>query len=192
MSPDGAVRLVDERSEVTLRRRIGALLERCQTADLALARVRLGALDLTYPEVRGPGRVRVLLGQLDAAALLDVAPQRPDSGARRGPASGPDLEPLREWLRGGRLEVRSAGIGAWTPDFSVFALPDEPATSLLGAHYFGSPQLTVGPSVTAIIQGRDAELLRARFEELWDRGHDVAPAILQVLERARDGAGRDS
>lgn len=169
-------RVVDERAQRPLRSVIGQLLEESSCVDLAIARVRLATLDLTQAEVEGPARCRVLLGQLDASTLHDAA----TVPAARGPA----FRRLAEWLVSERLEVRSAGLGAWTPDFSVFSGPDR-ATCLLGAHYFGSPQLTVGPSVTLIMTDEDvAQLLRERFQELWDGGHDVAPAIVAVLQRA--------
>lgn len=181
-----ASRILDERSEPPLRAVIGKLLASCGRADLALGRVRLGSLDLTPAEVQGPERCRVLLGQLDASTLLDTAPHR---GSRP-----PAMARLATWLASERLEVRSAGIGAWTPDFSVYSsspgLPgregarEQTTTCLLGAHYFGNPQLTVGPSVTVVLHDRDtARVLRRRFDELWDQAHDVSAAIMEVLER---------
>lgn len=180
-----AITLIDERSQRPLRAIIGNLLVSSERADIALARVRLAALDLTEEEARGPDSCRVLLGQLDASTLLDAV------GDHAGPT--PELARLADWLASGRLEVRSAGIGAWTPDFSVFRDHDHTATCLVGAHYFGSPQLTVGPSVTAVTQDEPAALLlEGRFQELWDGAHDVAPAIQEVLGRAsrRGGDGR--
>lgn len=175
-----SVRIVDERSERTLRAVIGELLLDATRADIALAKVRLAALDLTEAEVQGPAHCRVLLGQLDASTLADATESRHDSQG---------LHRLAAWLSSDRLEVRSAGLGAWTPDFSVYENTSGAHTSIIGAHYFGSPQLAVGPSVTVIDPRTDAaRLLRARFEELWARAHDVAPAILTVLGRAGGGA----
>ena len=168
-----------------MRSLIGDLLQRSRTADLALARVRLAALDLTEAEVRGPARCRVLLGQLDASMLVDATAAHDTAAdySRRREA----LLRLADWLASDRLEVRSAGIGLWTPDFSIFRDPADATTCLLGAHYFGSPQLTMGPSFTAVFHGADdAALLQLRFEEVWDRGHDVSPAILEVLERTAE------
>lgn len=172
--------VIDERSRRPLRAIIGELLLASESADIAIARVRLAALDLTEDEVRGPALCRVLLGHLDASTLLDAAGE--------GGVPRPELRGLGDWLASERLQVRSAGIGAWIPDFSVFRSRDHTATSLVGAHYFGSPQLTVGPSVTAILPDpATARLLERRFQELWEGAHDVAPAIQQVLARA---AGR--
>lgn len=183
-----AVRIQDEASTPSLRSLIGDLLQHSRTADLALARVRLAALDLTAAEVRGPARCRVLLGQLDAAMLVDATTT---PGAAPGRSTRREsLLRLADWLASDRLEVRSAGIGLWTPDFSIFRDRAGAATCLLGAHYFGSPQLTVGPSFTALVDGADgAAVLQLRFEEVWGRGHDVSPAILDVLERTAEEAG---
>lgn len=171
------LRLVDERSSPRLRTVIGTLLESATSVDLAVARIRLASLDLTDEEVAGPRRCRVLLGQLDASTLLD---------ARAAP--GDAVVRLTDWALSGRLEVRSAGIGAWTPDFSVYHRPDG-STCLLGAHYFGSPHLTVGPSFTVVTDSPGTRrLLGRRFEELWSRSHDVLPAILRVLEQVHAGA----
>jgi hypothetical protein len=178
----------DECSTPPLRSLIGDLLQRSRTADLALGRVRLAALDLTEAEVRGPARCRVLLGQLDASMLLDATPAHdayPGHATRRAA-----LLRLANWLASDRLEVRAAGIGLWTPDFSVFRDPAGATTCLLGAHYFGSPQLAVGPSFTAVLRGSaDSALLRQRFEEIWRRGHDVSPAILDVVKRTAEEVG---
>jgi hypothetical protein len=185
-------RVLDETTEPSIRRLIGRLLEESERVDLALSRVRLAALDLTAGEVAGPRACRVLLGRLDASTLLDAAPppgeSPPGAGGQvpeRGHRAGLDsLQRLDAWIASGRLEVRSAGIGAWTPDFSVFSRTAG-ATCLLGAHYFGHPHLTVGPSITVVTDADPTRaLLTGRFEELWDRAHDVAPAIADVLRRA--------
>jgi hypothetical protein len=145
--------------------------------DFAVARIRLAHLDLSEAEVAGPERCRVLLGQLDASTLLDT------EAAAAGAVDG-----LIRWVRSGRLLVRSAGIGAWTPDYSVYHTPDGGAC-LVGAHYFGNPQLTVGPSFTAVSTDPAARaMLGRRFDALWERSHDVLPGILGVLERVRVGA----
>lgn len=169
-------RLLDERSAPSLREVIGGLMVDADTVDFAIARIRLANLDLADDEVNGPRRTRVLLGHLDASTLLDARTAADTTVAR-----------LDRWARSGRLAVRSAGIGAWTPDFSVYHRPDG-SSCLMGAHYFGSPQLTVGPSFTTVSEDpASARLLQRRFDELWERSHDVLPAIIGVLERVRVG-----
>lgn len=168
--------LLDECSEPPLRSLIGKLLAGAETVDLAVARIRLASLDLTEREIAGPRRCRVLIGHLDASTLLDAGAARQEAVAR-----------LARWTRSGRLQVRSAGISRWTPDFSTYSTPDD-RRCLLGAHYFGNPQLTVGPSFTVVTDDPDVHAaLGLRFDQLWDRSHDVLPAIAQVLDRVRVG-----
>lgn len=169
--------LLDETSDPPLRTVIGRLLEGAEAADIAVARIRLASLDLTAQEIEGPSRCRVLVGRLDASTLLDTSAARDEA-----------VDRMARWTRSGRLHVRSAGIGAWRPDFSVYRTA-RGGTCLLGAHYFGSPQLTVGPSFTVVLADPvTRSALAARFDQLWDRSHDVLPAISQVLERVRVGA----
>jgi hypothetical protein len=175
----GPTSLLDERTDPALRRVIGELLRGARTADLALDRVRLGVLDLTEAEMRAPRRCRVLLGRLDASMLLDAP----------APGRSASIGGLLDWLDSGRLEVRSAGFGAWTPDFSVFETAGGDRTALVGAHYFVSPQLATEPSFTVVLRDPDAcATLGTRFEEVWERAHDVSPAIRGVLERVERDA----
>ena len=174
VGPAPGLRLLDETSDPPVRRVIGELMAGAERVDFAIARIRLANLDLAEEEVSGPARCRVLLGQLDASTLLDT------DAADRDAVTG-----LIRWARSGRLLVRSAGIGAWTPDFSVYHTVDG-GTCLIGAHYFGSPHLTVGPSFTTVTTDAETRtLLDRRFDELWGRSHDVLPAIVGVLERVR-------
>lgn len=166
------LRLLDERAVPPLRSIIGSLLTTSETVDFAVTSIRLASLDLTPREIAGPRRCRVLLGRLDASTLFDT-----------GTARGGSMDGLIRWARSGRLLVRSAGIGAWTPDFSVYH-DRSGSRCLLGAHYFGSPYLTIGPSFTVVTEDRRmVRLLGARFDGLWERSHDVLPAIVGVLER---------
>ena len=170
------LRLLDETSRPPLRTVIGELMEQADAVDFAVARIRLANLDLASEEIDGL-QCRVLLGRLDASTLLDT------DSARLAAVEG-----LIGWARSGRLAVRSAGIGAWTPDFSVYHGVSG-SRCLLGAHYFGPPQLTVGPSFTAVTADPDGvAVLQRRFNRLWERSHDVLPAIVAVLERVRVGA----
>lgn len=174
--------LIDERSRPTLRERLGRQLVSADAADFAVARIRLAALDLTEEEVRGTAHWRVLLGELDAAMLLEATERAPSSTAPEA------LPRLRRLADSGRLEVRSAGLGSWAPDFAL--VRSAGATVLaMGAIYFGQPRLINGPSLT-LLTDHEASARKAaeRFGELWERSHDVLPAIVDVLERA-DGPG---
>lgn len=170
-----SLELLDETATEPVRVRIGRLLSVASAADFAVARIRLAALDLTDPEVSIVTRCRVLLGRLDAAMLHS-------QGAGGGTDALERLRVLRRFAASGRLEIRSAGLGAWDPDFSIFR--SSPAVALLGAHYFGPRYPLVGPSFTIVTP--DPEVVRVtarRFEALWRGAHDVLPAIREVLER---------
>ena len=58
--------LLDEQSQPPLRAVIGALLTSADSADIAVMRVRLAALDLREKELTRVSRCRILIGQLDA------------------------------------------------------------------------------------------------------------------------------
>lgn len=180
--------LMDERARPTLRERLGRQLVRADGADFAVARIRLAALDLTDEEIAGTARWRVLLGELDAAMLLDAWESVRSTRQRDA------LARLRAFADSGRLQVRSAGLGSWAPDFAVVRGRQGGrggrAGSMLcavGAIYFGRPRLAVGPSLTMVTSDPDAaRRAGARFDELWDRAHDVLPAIVDVLDRAHE------
>lgn len=188
-------RLLDERDDLPLRARIGRLLADADEVAFALARIRLAALDLGDRELGRLARCRVLLGQLDASMLMDAGaggvietatPTDADAGseATPGPGSPRALLELLRFAASGRLEVRSAGLAGWTPDFAVVRRGGD-RTGLLGSIQFGSPELAVGPMFTMLLEDPDATLLlQRRFDEVWDRSHDVLPAIQAVIERA--------
>jgi hypothetical protein len=201
-------RLIDERDDLPLRARIGQLLADADDVAFALARIRLAALDLGDRELGGLNRCRVLLGQLDASMLMDVGatgqlPASTSGGAGTTPAPRPGSpNALRELLHfgaSGRLEIRSAGLVGWSPDFAVVRRAAE-RTGVLGSIQFSNPELAVGPMFTMLLEDPDATLLlQRRFDEVWDRSHDVLPAIQTVLGRAigldqpaaRGGGGAD-
>src|SRR5688572_5226348 len=169
--------LLDERSRPPLRAVIGALLASAEEADMAVSRVRIAALDLHADEVAHVQRCRFLLDRLDAHALSAAAPAGGDRRER--------VAALLRFLRSGAIEVRSAGMCAWTPDFSIYrgirgggAIS---AACLVGAHYFYEPPER-GPSFTWVVD-EDAAVQRAtrRFEELWEHSHDALPAVLHAI-----------
>lgn len=165
-----AFTVFDETATVPVRARIGRLLGGADTADFAVARIRLAALDLQEREVAGVRRCRVLLGRFDAVTLHESL-------------EGSSLRVLRAFIGSGRLEVRSAGLAGWIPDFSVIG--GNPPVALFGAHHFGSPYPFVGPSFTVETSEPDAVALAGeRFESLWGHGHDVLPAIRSVVQQA--------
>jgi hypothetical protein len=178
MTGSAGLILLDERSLPSLRERIGELLAGADEAAFAVARIRLAVLDLTDREIGRVRRCRVLLGHLDASTLLDAAEGSGPGGSAAAMAG------LVRFARSGRLEVRSVGLGGWTPDFAVVS-GRAGRTGVLGSIQFGNPELVIGPAFTAITANPAmAGFLLSRFDDLWERAHDVLPAILEVLERA--------
>ena len=90
---------------------------------------------------------------------------------------------LHTLLESGRVEIRSAGTGTWSPDFSIWQLPDT-TTCLFGPHWFRDPVALDGPNFTTKTSRPDiAERARARFDSLWARSHDVLEAVISTITR---------
>lgn len=175
--------LIDEVSAPSLRAHITRLLSACTTADIAVGSVRLAGLDLTAAEVRDVRRCRILIGRLDASALADFG---------HGTAPGARVTTLLEFLQSGRVQVRSAGIGAWSPDFSLYHRPGAGESAcLIGAHYFHEPLSTHGPSFTALLTGDAAVAAAAsRFERLWSGSHDVIEPVISAIHQRQSFCAR--
>jgi hypothetical protein len=175
--------LLDEQSGTSVRQVIGLLLSRAREADFAIARIRLGAVDLSPAELATVRHCRVLLGRLDVQSLAAA----PDSHPRA-------MATLLEFLRSGRIEVRSAAGASWHNDFSVFrGLPADHVlprgtACLVGAHSFWSPQAPDGPSFTCVLGSPGATACAARrFAQLWTRAYDVLPVLIQTVSLAAAG-----
>ena len=99
------------------------------TARRALAEPdSISAAKYMYPVYNRPyaAQAYYLLGDYDAAEDLAVL------------AEG--IEKSLAELHGGSVEIRSAGLGAWSPDFSIYrGSPGDDSVCLLGAHYFREP-----------------------------------------------------
>jgi hypothetical protein len=177
--------LLDEETDPPLRSVIGRLMASATTADFAVAAARLAAIDLTEEETAGVARCRILLGRLDAQELASLGEHRA--------ALRPQLLVLQRFLLSGRVEVRSAGMAAWLPDFSVYSGLRHGAARevcVVGAHYFRVPWIEDGPSLTCVLSSQPA-VTRAqrRFERLWEHAHDVMPAVVAALEQVLQKAG---
>jgi hypothetical protein len=202
---NGFVPLLQETGAPSVRAVIGELMRRSLAADFAVARIRLAAVDLVPSEVARIRRCRVLVGRLDANAIV--------------PGSKADehtLAALSSFVASGRAEIRSAAGASWLPDFSVFTLSSggdgprdaaaarsdlpvpgdaerrqeigvtrdaRPAVCLMGAHFFAPEAAITGPAFTAVLTDAHAVQQAAmRFELLWENGYDVAPVIASMLE----------
>lgn len=171
--------LIDERSLPPLRVVLGRLLARAGCADIAVSNMRLAMLDLSESELSRVRRCRILLGRLDSRALDAAADASAVMSARA----------LLHFIDSGCVEIRSAGLANWTPDFSVYRELNggTARTCLIGAHYFREPVSSNGPSFTVCIDDDDAiELICRRFEELWENGYDVTATITATVKTWAD------
>lgn len=170
--------LFDERQDGGFRAHFQRELEGAWTVDLALKRLRLTGIDVG-PELEGIRSLRLVLAQVSAAAL--------DAEAHALVARSEARDRLGLFLRHmeeGRMQIRVAPLGGWSPDFSVFTDSRGPRTVLLGFHQFERSHPLPGPALAARFGRRGALLARGRFEEIWSRAHDVLPAVRTILARA--------
>jgi hypothetical protein len=175
--------LFDERGRPDFRDVFGALASAATDIATAVTRVRLSTVDLTGREMAGVEHFRVLVAEMNALHL-DTEARSLQADAKRAP----NAELLRELLQSGRLEVRSAPLAGWTPDFSVFSGPGGPSAVLVGLHWFERPYAHRGPALGAVF-GEDAARVAARRHlEIWERAHDVGPAVWNILSKARPRA----
>lgn len=174
----GSGTLLDERTRPDFRDVFGTLA--CESAHIATAitRVRLTTVDLARSELRRVESFRVLLAELNALQLhaearaLEVDPKRAHN-----------LALLLELLDEGRLAVRCAPLAGWAPDFTVFFDAGGPTDVMIGTHWFERPYPHPGPALVGLFAGQAAHLAAQRFAALWDRAHDVGPAVRGVLAR---------
>lgn len=172
--------LFDERGRPDFRDVFGMLAAGSTDIATAVTRVRLSTVDLTGREMAGVEHFRVLVAEMSALRL--------DAEARNleaDPKRAPNAELLRELLESGRLEVRSSPLAGWTPDFSVFSGPGGPVAVLVGLHWFERPYPHRGPALGALFAEEAAKLAARRHEEIWERAHDVGPAVWNILSKAR-------
>ena len=172
--------LFDGRGAQTLRGVLGNALAGSREASFAIRRIRLARVDLLPDELRGVERCRVLLGRLDADTLADAGGGSPTSARTAA---------LLDMASSGRLEVRSASLLTWDPDFALIGNRSEDDLLLFGSIQF-SPPLPQRPveELSMSCAVRDAAAVRAaaaRFEELWERAHDALEPVLDALCRTR-------
>jgi hypothetical protein len=195
------ITLIDEEGAPTARELIGQLLQSATYAEIAVSHVRLGAIDLGDAETRNVQRCRVLLDRLDAGSLaslgVDAVPLITSSSddASAAQRAADSASRLLRFITSDRVELRSAGVSSWRPDFSIYRglqhVTEKRAACVVGAHYFGQPPAL--PAFTCLIDDEAAvELALHRFERLWERSHDVAHVVVATvsrLARATDAGG---
>jgi hypothetical protein len=172
--------LLDERSLPSFRTTFGALLSRSATVETAIRQIRLGAVDLSAGELNRLTRLRVLVAEVNAQTVEGEA-----YAMAVDPSKRKNLNRVLSLLRAGVLEIRSAPLGGWSPDFSVFSNRDGPQDLLLGLHWFHRPFPLRGPAWAIQLGPDEATAARSRFLEIWSSAHDIAPAIRRLVERTR-------
>jgi hypothetical protein len=172
-------RLLDEHSRPDFREVYGWLLPRSLRLDVALTRIRLSTLDLGRNELGSVRSIRLLLAEVNAVQLDSEA-----HGVMLREDKRETLHALSERLAEGMIEVRSAPLGGWSPDFSIFHDDLGASAVLVGFHWFERPFPHRGPAFAALHGADAATAALGRFEEAWDRAHDIGLAVRSILERA--------
>jgi hypothetical protein len=183
----GEAILFDERGRPDFRDVFGALARSAVDIATAVRRVRLSTVDLSRDEMAGVEHFRVLVAEINALRL-DAEARSLQFDARRAP----NAELLRELLESGRLEVRSSPLAGWMPDFTVFSGATGPSAVLIGLHRFERPYPHRGPALAAVHEGEAARLGARRHGEIWERAHDVGPAVWNILSKAHSSTRRRS
>jgi len=171
--------LLDERRRPDFRDVFGALARRSTSIATAVTRVRLSTVDLSGDEFDGLTSFRVLVSEVSALHLDAEA-----RGLLHLPRRAPNIRILTRLLESGRLEVRSAPLGGWSPDFTVFSDSDGARAVLTGFHAFERPYPHRGPALASLHGPPGATLAGARHAELWESAHDIGPTLWALLTRA--------
>jgi hypothetical protein len=160
--------VIDEFTRPTMRETLGTLMSASQCVDIAMTRMRLSGINLTDGEVGRLRRLRLVMGKLDAAALLQSQSRPIDQLVR-----------LRAFASSGILQIRSAPRFKWDPDFSIY----DHHAALIGAHYTDLPYAADGIALTCVLTDPNAiRRCARRFEQMWDAGYDVLPVVIEMLE----------
>ncbi len=180
----GAPHLLDERSLPDLRDHYLRHLGQAREVAVALSRVRLAGLHVDAALLKVPRRIRVLVMEVSGLTLAMEAERLAEDRLGRE-----RIATLAELARTRRLEIRSAPLGGWAPDFSIFSGPEGAEVVIVGLHWLDRPYPHRGPAL-ASLHGREAAgQVLGRFEELWREAHDVGDAIARTLASALDRCG---
>ena len=174
---DYAARLLEDRGPSTFRRVFGDQISRSSVAETAILRIRLGGVDLSHTEVANLTNLRVLVAEVNARTVEEEA-----YAMVVDPLKRENLERVLVLLQKGVLEIRSAPLGDWSPDFTVFSRAGQPWRLLLGLHVFYQPPPHRGPAWGVLLGPREANRARQRFRELWCQAHDIGDTIRQLME----------
>lgn len=175
--PNPPLRLFDEHDAVPFPGRFAKRLAAADELDVALTRLRVLALVMRSRDIRRLARIRLCVAravvgdwevEVRRALLDDVHRDR--------------TRALVEALKQRRIEVRSAPLHGWSPDFSVFSEAGSVQAALLGSHWLDETPPDPGPLWAVEAVGGHAAPMAVRFDELWDRAHDVSAALCDRFE----------
>ena len=171
--------LIDDRARRSLRTVYSDLAREARQIDAAVDRVRLSGIDLAYDELASIEELRVLITEINAAALKFEA-----EAILADPRRSHNLRLVMRLLAEERLRVRCAPLLDWAPNFSLFVDARGGCALLLGAHWFQIPYPSRGPALAVVHRGGQVDVVRARFQEMWELAHDISPALRGVFEAA--------
>jgi hypothetical protein len=176
--------LLDDRSVPDFRDHYLRLLRAAEGVSVAISRIRLGGLAIDVGDLLAPTRIRVMVMELSGLTLAMEAERLAEH-----PRARERLAALVQLLDEGRLQVRSAPLGGWAPDFTAFRIRDPgPGGSshelLVGPHSMERPYPHRGPALASRHGDPAARRVQARFEELWNEAHDVGPPVRATLASA--------
>jgi len=176
--PHPEAELLDERGSPDFRSLFGDLISRSTRLDTAILRIRLSAVDLSAGELGRVARLRVLVAEVNTQTVEGEA-----YAMAMDPGKEANLARLLAMLGTGTMEIRSAPLGGWSPDFTVFSDEGGPHSLLLGDHWFRRPFPHRGPAWAARFGSAQASRAKARLEEIWRNAHDISPAVKRLMER---------
>jgi hypothetical protein len=146
----------------------------------AVTRVRLSSVDLSPEELAAVTQMRVLISEVSALQL--------DAEAKSlllQPRRAPNVRFLTTLLEKGCLEVRSAPLAGWSPDFTVFLNEHDPVAVVTGFHAFERPYPHRGPALVSVHGADGARLAARRHRDIWEVAHDIGPVLWNLLAGAR-------
>ena len=176
--PSPAV-LLDERSRPDFRDVFGHMVQASSDIAVAVTRVRLSTLDLDRADLAKVQSLRVLVAELNALTL-DSEARLIRADARRAPR----VKLFRDLLEEGRLEVRSAPLGGWSPDFTVFSNEKGPQSVVTGFHWVERPYPHRGPALSPM----PIRLAAQGHAEPWKQAHGKCSAVWSILSTGERGS----
>lgn len=161
------------------------LLSKSTKVDVALTRLRIATLRLQAGDLTEVRTLRIVLTELTTAAW-EVETHRALLNPRREPV----LRALIGAIQKGRVQVRSAPLANWSPDFSVFHGARSTPVALIGPHWLEVGPGRRGPRFAFQVTGQEAQQVSSTFKRVWDEAYDVGPAVGRMLGNTLEAIDR--